>query len=128
MRSEFKHPKVYADIVALYGLYWPLHQNLPKGVRYTTGEQILTELTMSLRAVVSANQVDKSCEGARRQAVAHLAEVRSSMDVVLALLTLCWQLKWLSHGALALLTERISQISRQATRWQQWFSTAPGLP
>ncbi|OFC44164.1 four helix bundle protein [Aeromonas hydrophila] len=125
MRSEFKHPKVYADIVALYGLYWPLHQNLPKGVRYTTGEQVLTELTMSLRAVVSANQVDKACEQARHRAVVYLADLRASMEIIQALLTLCWQLKWLSHGALALMTARISQISRQATRWQQWFMAPP---
>lgn len=116
---------MYADIVALYGLYWPLHQNLPKGVRYTTGEQVLTEITMSLRSVVNANMVDKHCELGRCQAVSFLADVRASMEVIQALLTLCWQLKWLSHGALALLTSRISEISRQTTRWQQWFTALP---
>ncbi|MGR1225480.1 hypothetical protein ACUVMQ_21335 [Aeromonas veronii] len=121
MLREFKHPNVYAGIVALYGLYWPLHQDLPKAVRYTTGEQVLTELTMSLCAVVNANQVDKGCEQARQRAVAHLADVCASMEVIQALLTLCWQLKWLSHSALALLTARISQIARQTTLWQQWF-------
>ncbi|KAJ8740505.1 four helix bundle protein [Aeromonas veronii] len=109
----------------MYGLYWPLHQHLPKGVRYTTGEQILTELTQSLRSVVRANQVDKSCEQARKRAIAYLADVRASMEIIQALLTLCWQLKWLSHGALALLAARISQISRQTTRWQQWFVAPP---
>lgn len=131
MHNEFKHTKVYADIVALYGLYWPLHQHLPKGVRCTTGEQILTELTMCLRAVVKVNQVDKACEQARKHAVGYLSEVSASMEIIKALLTLCWQLTWLSHGAMALLTARIAQISRQTIRWQQWFMapqvSAPSL-
>lgn len=83
MQAAFKHPKVYADLVALYGLYWPIHQGLPKGFRYTSGEQILHELTQCIRAVTQANFVNKQCSQARR-----LVKVRTSLEVIRGLCTL----------------------------------------
>lgn len=127
MQVAFKHPKVYADLVALYGVYWPIHQGLPKGVRYTSGEQILRELTQCIRAVTQAIFANKKCLQARRSAAMLLVEVRTSLEVIRGLCTLAWQLKWLSHGALALLCDRLDQLARQVTRWQQWFEQDPPL-
>lgn len=125
MRAAFKHPKVYADLVALYALYWPIHQGFPKGFRYTSGEQILRELTACIRAVTQANFADKTCGKARKLAAQQLQEVRASLEVIRGLCTLAWQLRWLSHGGLALLNDRLDQIGRQTTRWQQWFELEP---
>jgi hypothetical protein len=126
MQAGFKHPKVYADLVALYGLYWPIHQGLPKGFRYTSGEQILRELTLCIRAVTRANFSDKQCPLSRRAAAQGLLEVRTSLEVIRGLCTLAWQLKWLSHGGLALLCDRLDQLGRQTTGWQQWFEDGAG--
>ena len=108
-------------MVALYALYWPIHQGLPKGFRYTSGEQILRELTGCIRAVTRANLVDKQSPIARLAAAQMLLEARASLEVVRSLCTLAWQLRWFSHGALAMLSDRLDQLGRQLTRWQQWF-------
>ncbi len=56
MSHDYEHTVVYSDIVALYVFYWPLHQNQPERAQRTTGDSILSEMTASLRAVVSINR------------------------------------------------------------------------
>jgi len=45
-----------------------------------------------------------------------LQDVCTSPQVIRGLFTLAWQLRWLSHGVLAMLNDRLDQLGRQTTR------------
>ena len=121
MEREFKHPQIFADVLTLSQMYYPMHNNFPKPFRFSVGEQILSELTCCLRWIVLANAVDKSSESGCREGAKHVRQVRASVEVVKGFILLAWKLKYVSHGALTDLSARLEGISRQAARWQQWF-------
>lgn len=44
MEREFKHPQIFADVLTLLQLYYPMHNNLPKPFRFSVGDRTLSEL------------------------------------------------------------------------------------
>lgn len=108
-------------------MYYPMHQNLPKPFRLTVGEQILRELGECLRYVVLANAVNKQCSVGRSEGATYVRALRAGIEVVRGFLMLSWKMKMLSHGALTDLSVGLESISKQATRWQQWFEAQPDL-
>lgn len=126
MEREFKQPQIFADVLTLLQLYYPMHNNLPKPFRFAVGECILGELAECLRLIVLANAVDKSSSTGRREGAAHVRRVRAAVEVVRGFLLLAWKLKFLSHGALVELSTRLEAVSPQAARWGQWFDRADG--
>lgn len=121
MQREFKHPQIFADVLTLTQMYYPLHQNLPKPFRFAVGECILAEFAQALRLIVLANAADKKTAVGCLEGAGYVKQVRAGVEVVRGFLLLAWQLKFLSHGALVDLSARLEAVSRQATRWQQWF-------
>jgi hypothetical protein len=121
MRSTYKLPQIYSDTIRLHKLYWRTHQHLPKAFRLTTGEQILREITTCLGCIAAANFVNKSDPDARLRAARELIHMRERLEVIRAFLILAWELKAVSHHSLADLSARLDELSKQATRWQQWF-------
>ena len=120
LNKTFRHHCIYYDLQKLYKLYWRQHQHLPRAFRFTTGEQILSELTQSIRCSVQANLYGK-VSSERRKAFEWLFELNARLDVVQSLLMLAWELKFLSHGALVLLTEQVELVQRQVVGWRKWF-------
>ncbi|WP_368194925.1 hypothetical protein [Aeromonas sp. R2-2] len=118
MSHDDEYTVVYGDIVALYVFYWPLHQNLPECAQCTTGSTIISEMTRTLRAVVSINREGQGCR-VSSDTHALLVEVITSLAVIKALLTQCRQLMWITPGSLAVLTTHISKITHCVTGWQQ---------
>lgn len=121
MERTFKHPQIFADLLSLCQLYYPMHNNLPKPFRYAVGERILSELAECLRLIVLANAVDKQSKLGRGEGAAHVRQVRAGIEVIRGFVLLGWKLKLISHGALTELGTCLEAISRQAARWQQWF-------
>lgn len=120
MRASFKHPQLYSDTIRFHKLYWRAHQNLPKAFRLTTGERILTEITACLGHVAAANFAGRAdAEG--RRAAEELLRLRERLEVIRALLTLAWELKFLSHHTMAALNADLDGLGKQASRWGQWF-------
>ena len=122
MERAFKHPQIFADLLSLLQAYYPIHNRMPKGFRFSVGEQILQELGQCMRLVVQANGLDKHNATACGQGAAVLLQLRSGIEVVRAYFIAAWKLRFLSHGALAELSARVEGVARQAARWQQWFS------
>ncbi len=120
LNKTFRHHRIYYDLQKLYKLYWGQHQHLPRAFRFTTGEQILSELTQSIRCSVQANLYGK-LNSEKRKAFEWLFELNARLDVVQSLLMLAWELKFLSHGALVLLTEQLELVQRQVVGWRKWF-------
>lgn len=121
MQREFKHPQIFADVLILMQMYYPLHQNFPKPFRFAVGECILTELAQALRLIVLANAADKKTSAGCTAGAGEVAQVRAGVEVIRGFLLLAWKMKFLSHGALVELSVRLEAVSRQAARWQQWF-------
>lgn len=121
MEREFKHPQIFADVLSLCQMYYPIHNNLPKPFRFAVGERILAELAECLRLIVLANAVDKKCAAGRAEGAEHVRRVRAGIEVVRGFFLMAWKLKLLSHGALTELSTRLEGISRQAAKWEQWF-------
>lgn len=121
MKATFKHPKVYDDLLQLYRGYWHMHRHLPKPFRMTTGEMILHDITCCIKGVILANCVDKQVIAQRELAASHLRKVRADLVVVRGLLTVGWNMTFISHGAFMALTTKLDEIEKQITRWHGWF-------
>ena len=121
MRSTFKHPQIYSDVIRFHKLYRQAHKHLPKDLRVTTGEQILAEITTCLGCVAAANFVNKSDTEARRRAARELVHMRERLEVIRAFLILAWEERAISHHQLANLSARLDELGKQASGWQQWF-------
>lgn len=39
MTKESKHPKIFSDVVALFEMYYRIHEGMPKSFRITVVEQ-----------------------------------------------------------------------------------------
>lgn len=121
MRASFKHPQLYSDSIRFHKAYWRAHQHLPKAFRLTTGERILHEITACLGHVAAANFAGKADMEGRRRAAGELLRLRERLEVIRALLTLAWELAFLSHHSMAALNADLDELGKQATRWGQWF-------
>ena len=121
MEREFKHPQIFSDVLSLFQIYYPVHNNLPKPFRYAVGEQVLAELAACMRSIVLANAVDKHSRAGCAEGVGHIHRVRAGVEVVRGFFLMGWRLKLVSHGALTELAARLEAIGKQAARWQQWF-------
>lgn len=98
-----------------------MHKHLPKPFRMTTGEMILHDITGCIKGVILANCVDKQVVAQRELAASHLGMVRADLVVVRGLLTVGWNMTFISHGAFMTLTTKLDEIEKQITRWQCWF-------
>lgn len=87
----------------------------------TTGEMILHDITCCIKGVVLANCVDKQIIAQRELAASQLRKVRADLLVVRGLLTVGWNMTFISHGAFMVLTTKLDEIEKQITRWQGWF-------
>lgn len=121
MKSTFKQPKVYDDLLLLYKTYWHTHKHLPRPFRMTTGEDILKEITHCIKRVILANLVDKQDIVQRQMASGYLADTRAALVVVRGMLTIGWNIKFIAHGTFMRLTQLLDLIEKQVTRWQGWF-------
>ena len=122
MEQAFKHPQIFADLLSLLQIYYPVHNRMPKGFRFTVGEQVLKELGHCMRLVVQANGLDKNRSEDCAKGATVLLQLRSGIEVVRAYFITAWKLRFLSHGALTDLSQLMEGIARQAARWQQWFA------
>ncbi len=77
---------------------------------------------MCIRLSVHANLYGKS-EGGLSRTLDLLLELSALLETIQSLYMLAWELKFLSHGALVILSEQVGHVSRQVTGWRKWFQT-----
>ncbi|MBL5829434.1 hypothetical protein [Serratia fonticola] len=123
MKSTFKQPQIYDELLLLYRTYWEVHKHLPRPFRMTTGEAILQEITGCIKGVILANNVDKNEVAQCALAVQYLGDTRASLVVIRGMLTLGWGMKLIAHGLFMRLTLLLDSAEKQVTRWQKWFMT-----
>lgn len=88
MEREFKHPQIFSDMRVFCQMYYPMHNNLPKQLRFAVGERILAEC---LRAIVLANAVDKTTPTGCVEGLAHVRRARAAVEVIRGFLLLAWK-------------------------------------
>lgn len=66
MDREFKPPQIFADVLTLVQVYYPLHNNLPKPFHFAVSERFLPDLAKCPHLIVLANAVDTNCGAASR--------------------------------------------------------------
>ncbi|TPW51363.1 four helix bundle protein [Serratia sp. SRS-8-S-2018] len=121
MKSIFKHPKVYDDFLRFYKAYWMVHKHLPRMFRITTGDVVLQTITLCIKGVISANYLDKNDMKQREISGELLGQVRAQLVIIRGLLTVGWDMRFISHGSFMHLTNQLDEIEKQVTRWQTWF-------
>lgn len=122
MQSSFKHPQIFADLLMVVQVYYPLHGQFPRPFRYAVGDRIMATLTECCRLVVLANGVNKQSAQGRQLGAERVAALRAELEVVRGFVLLAWRLKFLSHAGVTELATRLEVVSKQAARWQQWFA------
>ncbi|HAV6637275.1 MULTISPECIES: four helix bundle protein [Serratia] len=121
MKAIFKHPKVYDDLLRFYKAYWIVHKHLPRSFKITTGDVILQTITTCIKGVITANYLDKNNAEQRLLSGDSLGQVRTQLVIARGLLTVGWDMRFISHGSFMQLTSQLDGIEKQVTRWQAWF-------
>ena len=119
MEYKFSHPKIFADLLAVYKQYYSVHKNLPKIFRVTVGEYIMAELTEGMKIVIMAN-IKKNRED-YAQGYTMLKNLRARIEILRAYFLISWEMKFISHKFFADINDRLEEISREASVWHDWF-------
>ena len=112
---------LYSDLIALYKAYWRLHGGLPKAFRFTSGEQVLRSLSACLALCAAVTYTEKALPDERARCAGQLHELRAELETVRALLTVGWELRFVSHNGMAHLNAALDDAGRQAVKWRQWL-------
>lgn len=98
-----------------------VHKHLPRMFRITTGDVVLQTITLCIKGVISANYLDKNDMKQREISGELLGQVRAQLVIIRGLLTVGWDMRFISHGSFMHLTNQLDEIEKQVTRWQTWF-------
>lgn len=120
MTTEFSHPPLFIALLKLYKQYYGLHQNLPKLFRVTIGERIMQELSEAMKLVVMAN-FHKKNEVNKSEIMNWLLELRGKVELIKAYFLIGWEMKFISHGFYAVVSDKLEEISKQGYSWSKWM-------
>ncbi|MDM8548389.1 four helix bundle protein [Candidatus Venteria ishoeyi] len=118
--KKYRHPQIFADVLVLYKQYFQAHSNLPKLFRVTIGSEILSELSSLMRLITLANFKKENSED-WKEAISCLKDIRSRVELLKSYFFVAWEMKLISHGFYADVSNRIESISKQAARWEAWI-------
>jgi len=118
--SDYKNPKIFADLLTVFKICYSVHQGLPKIFRIAVSEKILGEITECMKLVALANFKKESRED-MLSGIGNLKELRGRIEVVKAYCLVAWEMKHYSHAFFADTSNRMEEISKQATSWGKWM-------
>ena len=118
--NEFSHPPLFIDFLKLYKQYYKAHQNLPKLFRVTIGERIMEELSEAMKLIVMAN-FNKKNKIQMEESQKFVLSLRGKTELLKAYFLIGWEMKFISHGLFADISEKLEAISKQAYSWSEWF-------
>ncbi len=117
---QFRHPKIFMDVLTVYKMYYHKHEALPKIFRVTIGTEIMKEISSCLRLIVLANlkRVTKEDFADSYQSV---KELRGAIELIKSYFLIGWEMKFFSHGFYIQLMTKLEEVSKQAATWSQWI-------
>ncbi|MFA5433890.1 MAG: four helix bundle protein [Candidatus Paceibacterota bacterium] len=119
MANNFSHPKIFYDFLVIYKKYYSIHKNLPKIFRVTMGEYIMEELSKCMKIVVMAN-FKKSKEDYKKSAKL-LKNLRVRIEILKSYFLIAWDMKFISHQFFSDINDRLEEVSKEASSWNDWF-------
>jgi len=118
--TEFQHPPIIMDLLFAYKQWYGMHEHLPKLFRITISTKMLEALSECIELCVIINfgkRAGKELETSREK----LLELRGKIELLKAYSLVSWEMKFISHGLFADISEKLEAISKQAYSWSEWF-------
>ena len=113
--ARTQHTPIYQSVFAYTREMYRLRIGFPKSIKHDLGQEICESTIKLLKYVVIANGSAKKD--------AHLNRLVLEVEVQWALLRLLYELKAVSAGQFKLLSERLSDITKQSQAWLKWVQT-----
>ena len=121
--TDFRNPKIHADLMGLYVKFFYVHRNMNKYFRIAILEkEIMAGISNAMRLTIEVNVM----KSASRPISPHLIlektdSIRGYIENIRAFTTLLWHLKAISEGFFIDATSHIESISKQITGWQRFL-------
>ena len=83
------------------------------------GEYIMGELSKCMKIVVMAN-FKKSKEDYKKSAKL-LKNLRVRIEILKSYFLIAWDMKFISHQFFSDINDRLEEVSKEASSWNDWF-------
>jgi len=110
--TRTQHLPLYSASFAFVREIYRARLKLPRLLKHDLGQEAFQSALKILKCVVLANRAwDKS---------RHIIRLLLEIEVQWALLRLLYELKGISQGEFKVLSERLTEIGKQAQAWLRW--------
>lgn len=110
--ARAQHLPLYLSAYQFSKAIYRIKLKLPKVLKHDLGQEAFSSALKILKCIVLANRAqDKS---------RHLSRLLLESEVQWVLLRLLFDLKGITEGEFKVLSERLSEIEKQAQAWLQW--------
>ena len=110
--ARTQHLPLYSAAFVFVREVYGVRVKLPKMLKYDLGQETFQSALKILKCIVLANRAhDKN---------RHITRLLLEVEVQWALLRLLYELKGISEGEFKVLSERLSEIGKQAQAWLNW--------
>lgn len=110
--ARTQHLPLYSAAFVLVREIYRIRVKLPKMLKHDLGQEAFQSALKILKCVVVANRAHEKNR--------HITRLLLEVEVQWALLRLLYDLKGISEGEFKVLSERLSEIGKQAQAWLKW--------
>ena len=113
--TQVKHLPIYASAYIFVREIYRIKIKLPRAIKYDLGQECFGSALKILKCIVLAN---RSQDKGR-----HISRLLLETEVHWTFLRLLFDLRGLTSGEFKVLSERLSEIEKQAQAWLRWQQT-----
>jgi len=110
--SRTQHLPLYSSIYVFTREIYRIKLKLPKVLKHDLGQEVFRSAIKLLKCVVLANRA--------REKERHISRLLLEVEVQWTFLRLLFELRGISEGEFKVLSERLTDIGKQAQGWQKW--------
>lgn len=110
--ARTQHLPLYTSAYVFVREIYRIKLKLPKVLKHDLGQEVFRSAIKLLKYVVLANRAKEKGN--------HISRLLLQIEVQWTLLRLLFDLRGVSEGEFKVLSERLSDIGKQAQAWQKW--------
>lgn len=110
--ARYDHLEIYKSCYVLIREVARAREKMSKSLKYDLGAQCFDSCLLCIRKVVQANGSEQKQE--------ILKELALEIDVLWTWIRLLYELKGITNGEFKIFSERLVDISKQASAWSKW--------